>query len=84
MENTLVFGRFRVNSVGGRMARLLSDGRPRTIAQIARTAKPASVANILQPGGWYSLLRSYGKASRKYTLGKQADGKLVMRVRGGR
>ena len=84
MEHTLMVGRFREHSVGGRMARLLSDGKPRTVAQIARTARPKSVENILQPGGWCALLRAYGKASRMFTLSKQPDGNLVMHVRKGR
>jgi hypothetical protein len=76
----LVFNRFRVNSVAGRMLSLLSDGKPRTAAQIARSAKPRSVDNILAPGGWYALLRAYGRKSRKFNLSK-VDGKLVLKAR---
>lgn len=83
MTSNLVFNRFRANSVGGRMAALLADGKPRTDAQVAHSAKPRSVANIAQPGGWFALLRAYGKASRKFNLSRTEDGKMVMKVRKG-
>lgn len=83
MNKTLIFNRFRSNSVAGRMLSLLADGTPRTAKQIARSAKPKSVDNILQPGGWYVLLRRYGKATRKFNLSKTEDGKIVLKVRKG-
>lgn len=79
-NDTLIFNRFRANSVAGRMLVALADGQPRTAAQIARIAKPRSADNILQPGGWYALLRAYGKKSRKFLLEKTDDGKIVMKV----
>jgi len=76
----LVFNRFRTDSVGGRMLIALANGKPHTVAQLARVAKPRSVENILAPGGWYAKLRAYGKASRQFTLRKTEGGKLVMTV----
>lgn len=83
MTKTLVFDRFRPDSIGGRILTTLSDGQPKSIAQIARVAKPRSVRNITAPGGWYTQLRAYGKASRKFTLSKTDDGKLVLMAKGG-
>jgi hypothetical protein len=82
-NDVLVFNRFRANSVAGRMLALLADGRPRTDKQIARSAKPRSVDNILAPGGWYVQLRAFGKKTRKFVLAKTDDGKIVMTVRRG-
>jgi hypothetical protein len=80
MNKNLILNRFRTNSVAGRMLVLLADGKPRSAAQIARSAKPRSVENITQPGGWYTLLRAYGKKSRKFNLAKTEDGKIVLKV----
>lgn len=82
-NSTLVFNRFRANSVGGRMAKLLSDGKVHSLAQVVRAAKPRSESNILQPGGWFALLRAYGRKSRKFNLSMTEDGKMVMAVRKG-
>lgn len=79
MENTLIFNRFRTNSVAGRMLKALANGEPKSVAQIARIAKPKSVDNILAPGGWYAQLRRFGKATRKFNLSK-IDGKIVLKV----
>jgi hypothetical protein len=76
-----VFGRFRVNSVGGRMLTYLSDGKPRTTKEIARVAKPRSVENIDAAGGWYPLLRRFGKRSRQFDLSKTDDGKIQLTLR---
>src|SRR4051812_35481766 len=80
MTNDLVFNRFKSDSVAGRMLRALMAGKPLSVAQVARVARPKSVDNILAPGGWYALLRRYGKTSRKFNLAKTEDGKLVMKV----
>lgn len=82
-QNALVFNRFRVNSVAGRMLVALAKGQPMSVAQVARVAQPKSADNILAPGGWYAQLRRFGKESRKFKLGKTDDGKLVMTVRKG-
>lgn len=79
-NDTLLFNRFRANSVAGRMLSALSAGKPLSVAQVARAAKPRSVDNIVAPGGWYTQLRAFGKKSRKFTLAKTDDGKLVMKV----
>lgn len=80
MTNDLILNRFRQNSVAGRIIKALSNGRPLTVKQVARIAKPRSVDNILAPGGWYAQLRKYGKTSRKFNLSKTEDGKLVMKI----
>jgi hypothetical protein len=77
----LVFNRFRVNSVAGRMLTALAKGKPLTAAQVARVAKPRSADNILAPGGWYAQLRAYGKKTRKFNLSKDESGKLVLVAR---
>jgi hypothetical protein len=79
-----VFGRFRPNSVAGKMLTLLADGKPRTVKEIARVAKPRSVDNIDAAGGWYQLLRRFGKRSRQFELSKTDDGKLQLTVRNAR
>lgn len=83
MKTNLILNRFRVNSVAGRMLKFLSNGEPQTPAAVARVAKPRSVENIMQPGGWFTLLRAYGKTSRKFTMEKTEEGKIVMRLRKG-
>jgi hypothetical protein len=80
-QPAVVFGRFRTDAVGGRILRLLSDGKPRTINEIARVAKPKSKDNITAAGGWYSLLKRYGRESRQFDLYKTDGGKLVLTVR---
>lgn len=78
---TLLFNRFRPNTVAGRILSTLANGEPKTVAQIVRVAKPKSADNLLGPGGWYAKLRHYGKTSRKFTLAKTEDGKIVLRAR---
>ena len=80
---TLVFNRFRSNSVAGRMLIALAKGTPMTPAAVARAAKAKSPKNITAPGGWYALLRAFGRKSRKFNLSKTEDGKLVLVVRKG-
>ena len=82
-NNTVIFNRFRANSVAGRILTVLAAGKPLTVAQVARAAKPRSTDNLMAPGGWYALLRAYGKTTRKFNLSKTDDGKLVMIVRKG-
>jgi hypothetical protein len=82
-NNDLVLNRFRPNSVGGRLVSALAAGKPRTVAELARAAKPRSKDNLLAPGGWFDLLRAYGKSSRKFKLEKLEDGKIQMIVRKG-
>lgn len=82
-NDLLIFNRFRSNTVAGRMLKALSSGKPLSVAQVARVARPKSVDNITAPGGWYTQLRAYGKKTRKFLLSKTDDGKLVMRVRRG-
>lgn len=43
MNKNLIVNRFRANSVGGRIVKLLADGKPRSVAEVARVAKPRSV-----------------------------------------
>ena len=81
MAKTLVFNRFRENSVAGRMLAALAAGKPLSVAQVVRVAKPKSAENIMAPGGWYAKLRAYGKATRKFNLSKTEDGKLVLKAR---
>jgi hypothetical protein len=78
--NDLILNRFRPNSVSGRIIRFLSSGKPRTVKEVARVAKPKSVENILGPGGWYAKLRAEGKRSKRFDLSKTDDGKLVLKV----
>ena len=80
---TLVLNRFRSNSVAGRMVLALANGKPMTPAAVARAAKAKSVKNVTAPGGWFTLLRAFGRKSRKFNLTKTDDGKLVMAVRKG-
>jgi hypothetical protein len=63
------------------MLTLLSDGKPRSIKEIARVAKPRSVENIDANGGWYTYLRRYGKKSRQFELAKTEDGKIQLTLR---
>lgn len=79
MESTLVFNRFRSNSVAGRMLTALAKG-PKTPAQVARIAKSKSADNIMAGGGWYFQLRRFGKISRKFTLSVEDNGRLVLAV----
>jgi hypothetical protein len=75
-----VLGLYRPNTVSGRIVKLLSDGKPRTVKQVARAAKPKSIENILAPGGWYAHIRRDGKATGQFELAKTDDGKLVLKV----
>jgi hypothetical protein len=77
-SNTLVFNRFRSNTVAGRMLTALAK-RPLTPAQVAHLAKAKSAGNIMAGGGWYFQLRRFGKASKKFTLA-MVDGRLTMVV----
>lgn len=81
MTENLVFNRFRATSIAGRILTTLSDGKPKSAAQVARIAKSRSADNILAPGGWYAKLRNYGKRTRKFLLSKTEDGKLVLKAR---
>jgi len=83
MDNTVLFGQYKADSVAGRMLKALAAGKPLTVAQIARVAQPKSIDNILAPGGWYAQLRRFGKTTRRFNLSKTEDGKLVMTVRRG-
>jgi hypothetical protein len=78
MTTALVFDRFRPDSVAGRILIALTPGKPLSVAQLARVARPKSVDNILAPGGWYTQLRRFGKTTRKFTLAKTDDGKIVL------
>lgn len=78
MTTNLIFNRFRSNSVAGRILKSLATG-PKTPAQLAHVAK-ASADNILAGGGWYFQLRRFGKASKKFTLGMNEQGRLVLTV----
>lgn len=79
MDSTLVFNRFRSNTVAGRMLSALAK-RPMTVAEVARIAKPRSTDNILAPGGWYFQLRRFGKTSKKFSLSMAENGRLVLKV----
>ena len=76
--SNLLMGKFRPDSVGGRMVELLSDGKPRSAAEIAKVVKPKSVENITSSGGWYSLLKQFGEKSDFFDMAKTEDGKIQM------
>lgn len=79
MESNMVFNRFRVNSIAGRMLTALAK-RPMTPAQIAHVVKAKSADNIMAPGGWYFQLRRFGKTTKKFTLATADNGRLVLTV----
>jgi hypothetical protein len=74
----LVFGRFKPDSIGGKIAALLSDGLPHTAEDIAAAVSVKSVKNITASGGWYSVLKIHGEKTKLYTLVKTDDDKLIL------
>ena len=74
----LVAGRYRPNSMSGKMLTFLSDEKPHSVAEIAKAINPRSTENI--GTGKYAALRAYGVKNELYLLQKQDDGKLVMTV----
>lgn len=79
MATDLVFNRFKPSSVAGRILATLAKG-PKTPAQVAHIAGSRSADNIMAPGGWFYLLRKFGKTSKKFTLSLNDDGRLVLVV----
>jgi hypothetical protein len=77
-ENAMIFNRFKVDSVAGRMLKALAAG-PKTAAQLAHIAGSKSADNILAPGGWFYQLRKFGKTSGKFKLEK-SENRLVLTI----
>jgi hypothetical protein len=77
-EETMVFNRFKADSVAGRMLKALARG-PKTAEQLAMQAKAKSAENVLAPGGWFYQLRKFGKTTGKFRLEKDGN-KLVLTV----
>lgn len=77
-ETVMIFNRFKADSVAGRMLKALARG-PKTAEQLASVAKAKSAENVLAPGGWFYLLRKFGKTSGKFRLEKDGN-KLVLTV----
>jgi hypothetical protein len=74
---TLIAGMFKPTSIGGKMIMLLVDGKPRSVAEIAKVVKPRSKDNIVN---WYNYLRRIGKTKGLYILSITDDGKFVMKA----
>ncbi len=72
----LIAGRFKPDSICGLAFQLLSDGKARTISEIAKVTKPKSVANL--SAGRLPTLRRYGKQTGQFDL-TQTDGKWQLR-----
>lgn len=76
--STLVFGHGRPNSIGGKFALLLKDGKARTEAEICKAIGADQV------GTHFPWWRRYGKTTGMFTLDKLKDGRIQMTVTGNR
>jgi len=76
----LVAGRYKANSLSGQMITLLSDGKARSVAEIAKVIKPRSVENI--GTGKYAALKAFGAKSGAYFMSKTEDGKIQLEISG--
>lgn len=75
IEANLVFGVFRPGTIVAKMAKLLADGKPRTVKEIAKIIKPKSVKNIGL--GRYRVLQVAGKETKQFRMQK-TDGKIQL------
>ena len=78
LQTNLIHGRFRPESMSGKMLTLLADGKARTVAEIAKAIKPRSVTNI--GTGKYAALRTFGNKTKAFKLQKTEDGKIQISI----